>query len=405
MSKPYALVDQLKELLHRKKSKQYYAEILDVSVAKVEQLLSQIKGLSPLTSTVENFKEGKSEISARFDSEIRTLEELIERCRIDLSIWNIDKYVQNYWGNSNDPHWQVKVFLSKKQPNTEEALIKALGNYKSSYKPLKKEDILLSNGKKSVSVLISLADPHIDKQTIDKTTIEKKMKTYLHILQNLLIQSLQSYKLEEVVLVLGNDYFTSDCYHASTTNLTPQHTTDDFDVAYEKGFELGIEAINLCSNFSKRVKVIFVPANHDRTKSFYLVHALEIYFSKNHNIVFDRSAENAKVHMYGQNFIGFHHGDTKIEDLPTYFASKFKEEWGCCKYAEIALADKHHKRQWKQVDSEREINGTRMFIAPSLTTPDKWHKGKRFDLAIQAGVARFYHKEKGYCGETEDRLN
>jgi hypothetical protein len=37
------------------------------------------------------------------------------------------------------------------------------------------------------------------------------------------------------------------------------------------------------------VHVVLVQGNHDRTKSYYLAHALEIYFKECANVTFDRS--------------------------------------------------------------------------------------------------------------------
>jgi hypothetical protein len=44
---------------------------------------------------------GKGEITLSLANEIKTLDELIEKCKIDTTKWEITKYVQNYWGNGN----------------------------------------------------------------------------------------------------------------------------------------------------------------------------------------------------------------------------------------------------------------------------------------------------------------
>jgi hypothetical protein len=406
--------DQLRKLLKSKKGgKKWMAKELGLSLEEFNNYYVHVVGSEnfkqPLvtftTNSTTDVKNGKAEQNFDFKTEIHTLEELIEKTKIDVTVWNIDKYVQNFWGNENDPHWQVKAFMSKIVPDSVDRFAEALKNFEHRYKPLTHKELMVfdlnSNG---TCVVISLADPHIDKKTLDKTTIEEKCATYLKVLINLLVKTSNTYAIEEIVFVLGNDYFTSDSYHNTTTNLTPQGVTDDYDDSYEKGFALAVESISLCKQFCEKLRVVFVPANHDRTKSFYLVHALEVFFSTDKNISFDRTAENTKIYTYGQNFIGFHHGDTKMEALPLYFASKYKREWGACKYAEIALGDKHHKKQWSFKLSENEVMGTRMFIVPSLTTPDKWHKDKTYDLAIQAGVARVYDKNTGYTGEAEERI-
>lgn len=353
----------------------------------------------------ENIKEGKAILETGSLEQITSLEQLVKYCKIDTSIWEIERYVQNYWGNAKHPHWQVKAWLVKKKVDVEDKLIEVLKNYKSTFKPLPKQDLLLNKFEsKPVSVLISLADPHLDKKTIDGSTMEGKVQDYTDILQSLAFRAYNSHYLEEIVFVLGNDYFTSDNYFPSTTKGTPQFVTDEFDQSYEKGFDLAVKSISLLSTLCVNVKVIFVPANHDRTKSFCMLHALEVYFKADEKISFDRTAENTKVHVYGNTSIGLHHGDTIMEGMPLYFASKFRHQWGSTKYTEIALADKHHKKEWKFSVSAYESKGTRMFISPALTAPDIWHKDKNYDLAILAGTARIYDKEKGFIGELEERV-
>ena len=59
--------------------------------------------ISDLEDTVVKFTEdlvkGTGEIVANVSEEIKSLDELIEKCKIDTDKWEITKYVQNYWGN------------------------------------------------------------------------------------------------------------------------------------------------------------------------------------------------------------------------------------------------------------------------------------------------------------------
>jgi hypothetical protein len=114
------LLDQLRKMLVWKKSKKFYADRLGISEIELEELYKELDNGSPSPPTFSNFsvdineKEGSSQISLKTPTEIKSLDELIEKCKIDTDIWKIDRYVQNYWGNDGNPHWQVKAFLSKK---------------------------------------------------------------------------------------------------------------------------------------------------------------------------------------------------------------------------------------------------------------------------------------------------
>lgn len=358
-----------------------------------------------VTRFQEDMQKGEAELDARFASEIRTLEELIAKTRIDTEVWEVTKYVQNYWGNSKTPHWQVKAWLSRKTTNPVDLLTRFFQNYTTNYIPIPAAELTLNpRFSKPVSVLISLADPHIDKVETSGSSIDQKCSQYLAVLDDLIQKSYHSHHVDEIVYVLGNDFFTSDTYWNTTTATTPQAVTNEFDSAYEKGFALAIRAINTLKQFCHKLNVVYVPANHDRTKSFYLVHALSVYFAGDPGIVFDRSADNTKAYQYGATGIFFHHGDTPVASLPLYMATKYRELWGQVRYSEICLGDKHHKKEWKYSLSNTEDNGTRMFICPALTGPDKWHTDKRYDNSIQAGICRIYCKEGGKVAEFESRV-
>ena len=132
MSENQQLLQQLEKLLVWKKSKKFYAEKLGVTEIEIDELLNELKNretvqndaeagvyISELEKQVVKFEEdlikGVGEIIINSKDEIKSIDELIEKCGIDTSVWEITKYVQNYWGNSSTPHWQVKAWLAKKK--------------------------------------------------------------------------------------------------------------------------------------------------------------------------------------------------------------------------------------------------------------------------------------------------
>lgn len=62
-----------------------------------------------------NYNEKVIEIKTH--AEIKTLNDLIEQCEIDLTIWTVEKYICNKWGSINNPSFQVKAWLKKKIPD------------------------------------------------------------------------------------------------------------------------------------------------------------------------------------------------------------------------------------------------------------------------------------------------
>ncbi len=149
------LLNQLQQLLSWKKSKKFYAEKLGIGEEEVESLLREIKEskeairteaetsdyIGLLEDAVVKYEEdlarGVGEVIFNSAEEIRSLDELIAKCKIDTEKWEITKYVQNYWGNSKTPHWQVKAWMAKK--STEQLFQDSFVEFLKEYQPTSKE--------------------------------------------------------------------------------------------------------------------------------------------------------------------------------------------------------------------------------------------------------------------------
>lgn len=347
----------------------------------------------------EDIQKGTAQGTYYFTNQIHSLNDLSKM--IDTNKWEITKYTQSFSGNEDNPKWQVKAWMKLKKEDELQILSKVLNNYKPNYKPLTEKDIKINISFNEPSMLlINLADPHFDKQDLDGSTIQEKSKKYLECLSNLLMRAYHSHNLDKIVFVIGNDTFNTDNFHNSTTNLTPQNVNTSWDNAYEIVFDTMVSAISLLKQFTNDLVVMLVQGNHDRTKSYYLAHGLEAFFKGEKNILFERKSTNRKVITYGENFLGFHHGDCKNERLPLVFASEFYKDWGKCKYKEIILADKHHNNEKTFKQSQNEAQGIRMRILPSLSGTDKWHDENLY-FSRQAGIALVYDKELGKISEFE----
>lgn len=388
----------------------------DVVIEKLEiQEPKRIRGSETTFTEKEN---GEAEYNFITSKQIKSKDDLITAADIDLSKWEITRYVVNKWdvGAKNaasvievTPLFQVKLWLAPladKEEVITEAWEDFIRNYEFKYTPVKKEDVIINDAfDRPVSLLISMADFHLEKRTVDGKTMDEKVELFKRVVDNIVYKAYKSHFIDEIVYVTSNDFLHVDNYQESTTKLTPQQSSTTWYSSYEVGFDLQALVIQKLKQFCNKLTVVHVPSNHARCKEYYLVHGLSVLFRNDENIVFNRTAEPTKCYTYGTNFIGMHHGDVKsFAQLPTYFASKYREQWGASKYTEIALADRHHRKEWKQALTKDEVHGTRMFIAPSLSGADIWHTDSLYDLAIQASIGRLYDKEKGYCGEIEERI-
>ncbi len=400
------LLQRLEGLLSRKKSKKFYANMLGVTEKDVNDLLIQLKGEK--TPRVNIVKEKTTSKTTKVNNEKGTIEsvivanfepkndiELAKLHKIDLT-----KYViVNYWSKLlPNGKFTSSCFSKRKQPEdySQEDFVKFLEAY------IPKEITINfnkpSDNKEDVDLEISIADFHLAKKTLEGETIQDKKQQFIYVVMELLKKATASFNIKTIVFPISNDFFHTDNYQNQTTNGTPQDVLTGYDNEYEEGFDLLVTAISLLNVYADDVEVILVQGNHDRTKSFYLAHALEVYFSNKSSIRFQREHSTTKVTLLGNTFIGYHHGNCKIEDLPLVFATgKYSEAFGCSKYREVHTGDKHHYMA-------KEVKGVRIQQMPSLSGTDRWHLDNNYIHNIRAGIATVYHPVKGRIAEFESRI-
>lgn len=369
-----------------------------------DELLQEIDEFEQKT----NNEKGTSSVKWISTKEALTEEEIYKECHMDPNKWILTQI----WHKKRSAGFiysaDFKLKLSNHVDNVQNEIEHLLETYKSKYKPLVKDQLVINDSYTSPNMIfISLTDLHLDKATNDNLSIEVKIKNYQNILEKLLYRAYKNCFIDEIVYVTGNDIFNTDCYFQTTTNGTPQTNNTTWNDAYERIFDMQVQAISKLKQFCNKLHIIHCPSNHDLTKGFYLAHALEVYFKGDKDITFDRTAEYTKVYTYGVNFLGVHHGDTQVEKLPLYFASKYGKQWGSTRYREIALGDKHFKKSWqlKLNVSENEMEGVRMFMTPSLGGFGQWDKRNLYDNTRQTGIVRYYSKDFGYAGEYEESIH
>jgi len=407
MAQDQNLLFQLEKLLSWKKSKKFMAEKLQITEGEVEELLKELRGKDSIieeeiveyissTRKVNNEK-GTLESTLVLDYEPKDDVELASLHKI-----NLDKYViTNYWSKVlPSGKFTSSVFskLKKPQDYTPEDFAKFLQEYKPQHSAVKFVEI--HPDKKTVDVEISLSDFHLAKKVIDgNNDIEVRKAAYMHVVQELVKNVRGVYNIDTIVLPISNDFFHTDNYQNQTTAGTPQDTIADYAQEYEHGFDLLVQAIDFLKTNAEEVQVVLVQGNHDRTKSYYLAHALEVYYSKDPAVYFDRTTSLVKAVVLGNTFIGYHHGNCKLEDLPLLFAThkEYSSYFGNAVYREVHTGDKHHYMA-------KEVKGVRIQQMPSLSGTDRWHSDNNFVHSIRAGLALVYDHTHGKIAEFESRI-
>jgi hypothetical protein len=404
MSENQSLLYRLEELLTQKKSKKFYADKLGISEFEVNELMKELKekDTEPVSRNYTeerkvNVEKGTIESTIISDFEPKDDIELAKLHKI-----NLDKYViTNYWSKMlPSGKFTSSIFSKRKEAKdySPEDFAKFLENYKPNNIPVTKVD--RANSKDYVDVEISISDYHLAKRTVDgDNDVTTRALRYVTVAQSLIDKVEACYNINTVVLPISNDYFHTDNYQHQTTNGTPQDTIMDYADEYEVGFAILVDTINMLRKHSSTVKVVLVQGNHDRTKSFYLAHALDVFFKDIDDVEFIREHSVVKGMTLGNTFIGWHHGNCKLEDLPLLFAThpKYSHQFGDAVYREVHTGDKHHYMA-------KEVKGVRIQQMPSLSGTDRWHLDNNFVQSVRAALALVYDLNLGKIAEFESRI-
>lgn len=284
-----------------------------------------------------------------------------------------------------------KYSLSNNKELEKENFFKYLKKLKPK-KVKKFKEVSLDTNNELLSVL-SLTDFHLDKLNIDAESLEKKGELFISTVKYLVSNASKIGNLDEIVFVIGSDFFHTDNYQNGTTKGTPQDVNSTWHNSYIFGFELLTNAINFLAKSYKKVNILLIQGNHDRQKSFYLAHSLEQFYREHNNIVFYNSPESYKTFTYGDNLLIFHHGDCVIKNLISLISTEEYKLWGQCKNKDVFVGHRHYNKH-------DEIYSVRVRQLPSLSKEDRWHNDNLFKGSRKSAVIIIYDKNNKY-GEFE----
>jgi hypothetical protein len=400
MPENQSLLEQLEQMLHWKKSKKYYAEKLGVTEAEIDELLADIRKrddivedavvgnyIGDLEDMVVKFTEdivkGTGEIVANVSEEIKNLDELIEKCKIDTDKWEITKYVQNFWGNGDNPRWQVKAWLGKKKEDQlfQDNFINFLG----SYKPVSQEVMSpkFVSGKDNAMLVINKQDSHLNKYDIDgNNDIVDRLSNIMYKVELIANQAQLSNNLEQITYILGSDEFNSE-FTGMTTKGTPQTNTHTYQTSFEYICGHEVLMITMLLQYAENVNVVYVAGNHDEFVGWHMVNWLQTYFRNTERLTFDCSPKYRKYISYGNSALMFNHGDAiKPAKLAALFPIEFREGWSFHQNFYIFTGDKHH-------EVSHDFNGIKFYQIPAFSNAKSLWDDKNGHTMSKAEVTGF----------------
>jgi len=321
-----------------------------------------------------DLEKGTGKISGTFSHEPKSPEEIIKLLNIDTSIWKLSQY----WNKQMGDHWRVSALVSRIKETSLDNLEELIANWKPKTYRIPKTNLVKPKGSKKVCGIMSLQDIHFGKEgneTIDKDFEETIID---------LVESIHpKYYVETLYFVVGGDLINMDTFHGTTTGGTPVDNCVSATDAYTQAFDAMHWGINYIKAFCNNLVIVYVPGNHDRLSSFHLAHALSKSIVSD-EITWDVTYAERKVHVWGNNFNGFEHGDKRSKNNPLIYASEYHEEWGRTTNRTLFKGHIHTDRKVEYMTS----NETAGFIEktlPSLGKTDYYHYSNKFTGNRRAG--------------------
>lgn len=332
----------------------------------------------------------KAEIKGQFTDEIKTLEELISKCNIDTTIWKIDRYIQNYWGNSKTPHWQVKAWLSK--ITEKEVFQQSFQDFLSTYTvkhysyPLCVQNPLLEK----TCLIINKQDEHINKLDIQgNNSMDDRWKVSHGRIKEIVHEVKRSSYLQKIIYIVGSDQFNSE-WTKATVKGTPQENVLPYQDSFQKVCDFELLTIKELLLHSDEVEVVYVSGNHDEYVGWHLISWLKAYLKDEQRITFDISPRYRKYAKFGSSAIMFNHGDVmKAEQLASVFPQEFKGSWSDCEFQYIFTGDKHN-------EMSKDIQGIQWYQLSALSTAiSLWDDKRGYSNSRRELTAFLINENKG----------
>lgn len=371
---------------------------------------------------------------------IHTLDELLEYCKVDLSIWEVERFVVNKWelgrkdrqvdltytnglangsvldtGKVNvEPLFQVKATLIRRKEIVDTRI--EIERLKAEFKktaPRTKRLYQVREYKSGNMLEINIPDAHFGKQAWGKETGDRNYDTpiasdtFLRALANLINMS-RGFQYDKVLFVVGNDLLNSDDELGRTTKGTFVST----DGRYQKTFGIVrrtiTKAIQMLSELAP-VEVVMVSGNHDNLGVWHLGDSLECLFANDENVTVRNEPTQRKYVRFGNVLLMLTHGDKgKREDYPLLMATERSKDFGETKYREIHTGHIHQTKT-------QEWHGVRVRILPSLSPPDAWHSENSFTGQQRNAeayvwnerhglIAMFFHNDDSYSEINTERI-
>jgi hypothetical protein len=238
---------------------------------------------------------------------------------------------------------------------------------------------------------IPLCDVHLsklcwDKEVDDDYDLEIAEGRFKGAISQIITDA-SLYKVDRIVFPIGQDFFNSDNDRGETRKGTAQSMDSRWQKMYFKGCEMNIWAIEHLRKIAP-IDIMYIPGNHDYQYSYFMVSHLKAYFRNVPSVQVNDSPRGRKYYHYGNNLIGYSHGEEKKQNLDKIMQAEASELWGKTKHREFHLAHRH-------TEHVTEYPGFIIRRISSFTGNDEWHHTEGYVQQSKKAQAFLWCKDKG----------
>ncbi len=340
---------------------------------------------------------------------IHTLEGLIEYCQVDLTVWEVEKFVAKKWEMGSvgtdgkpttTPLFQVKAWLKRKQAesNVLESVEKLKAELKAEFKGIRSpyKPIIRSAKKSGYMLEVNIPDLHVGKLAWSQETGYQDYDAKIAV--NLFNTALESiidrsgdYRFDKILFVVGNDLLHTDNRQGTTEAGTPVDT----DGRYHKSF---LSARRMITSAIERLRllapvdVVVVPGNHDTLSAWHLGDSLECTFMNCPDVTIDNTPLPRKYYQFGKVMLMLTHGNKgKLLDYPVLMAVERPGMFGATIHREAHTGHTHATKV-------QEVHGVRIRTVAALCPPDSWHSENAFVGNVRSAEGFIWNKDAGLVG-------
>ena len=348
-------------------------------------------------------------ITCEDSTRVKSLDQLIKACNVDLTVWEVDKYdIGTYEVTGFDKDrkpvtitmFRTKAWLKKINPlldinKIRKELVEDLKSIEINHKKIN-YDLGYKDDDEHL-LEISAFDLHLGKIGIaeDKYSLKIASERMMKAVEHLLKRS-SGYYINQILLIVGHDLLNADGDWPvpSTTKGTPQFNTDKHLDIYRAARKLLISAVNYLSEVAP-VHIMVVPGNHDKESMMHIGDALEIYYESSEDVTVDNSLSMMKGYHYGKCLVISDHGDgAKVNDLPGIVSQRYRKIWSDVRHVEVHRGHLHTNKATK-LQAVEELQGLTIRNLSSLAATDEWHDAKGYIGNIKKASAFVWSKYNG----------